>query len=174
MTLITSDHICLPLFYIHKSGIRVRDFSLYKSAPLYSESIFSISTEDWRLHFLCWSWNTEDTLLEKSRLAQSRAEQREEGGVNQTGAELSSQRGALPLGCLALGPPHSHAVPQLCYFTVELQHYWAVLFSKPCRITIELFVLNKVSLCTKPQARDSCWHWIGVKDHWSTPEKIGK
>lgn len=49
---------------------------------------------------------------------------------------------------LAWGPAHSHAVPQ-----------------RGC-ITIKLFALNKVSFFTALQTENSCWHWIGARDHW--------
>ena len=93
--------------------------------------------------------NTEDVLLEQSGADQLRAEWSRwdwtrTGGTDQSTAQLSSQRGSWPKGCLT---------GLLDCFIIEMTHFPAV--SQLYCITIELFAPNKVLSFTAPQNGDS-------------------
>ena len=121
---------------------------------------FSLSTKDWRLCSLSWSWNIEDESPKMSCL--SRSEQTSTGAersgwvpgrVEWTGAGGEDQRKARCLArevpCPKTSSPQGHLTAMLSHSCVLpnwtatlLSCHTAVLFSQPCCFTVELLALS--------------------------------
>ena len=139
-------------YYTYFIGALFVPEPVYKPAPPWlTDDIFPFHR---RLPLPGWSWSTGDAARKVS--CWTTAKKSRQSGASRAGqsrAERSSPRGAWLQRRLAAVWLHNWAVRLLSCSP-------AVLFSQLCCITTELLALNKVSLITTPQIRDSCWHWI--------------